>query len=222
MSTRDSHHINQFTIYSYFYHWIRIRIQHFKWIRIQSGSNALMTKNWRKKYNWKFFCVLLLTTAIYSSLGLHKGLPSYRRSLQPSKENIQHFKKWNLLTFSIFVGHFCPPGSGSTTVISTVGSETESGFKIPFEWLLPQTPQPSNTTKIIKISEFLADKRLHGTHGSEHIAGVRTQLTPFSLHPRSTSWNRSHFYPNMLFINRRYCSFQNIAGIRYAESRTRF
>jgi hypothetical protein len=30
--------------------------------------------------------------AIYLSLGLHEGRPSYRRSLQPSKENIQHFK----------------------------------------------------------------------------------------------------------------------------------
>ncbi len=34
-------------------------------------------------------------------LGLHKGRSSYRRSLQPSKENIQHFK-------TIFVGNFCP------------------------------------------------------------------------------------------------------------------
>ncbi len=31
----------------------------------------------------------------------------------PKIENIQHFKKWNVLTFSMFVGHFCPPGSGS-------------------------------------------------------------------------------------------------------------
>jgi hypothetical protein len=30
--------------------------------------------------------------AIYLSLGLHKGRPGYRRSLQLSKENIQHFK----------------------------------------------------------------------------------------------------------------------------------
>jgi hypothetical protein len=28
-----------------------------------------------------------LKTTIYLSLGLHKGFPSYRRSLQPSKEN---------------------------------------------------------------------------------------------------------------------------------------
>jgi hypothetical protein len=31
-------------------------------------------------------------TTIYLSLGLHKGRPSYRRSLQPSKENIQYLK----------------------------------------------------------------------------------------------------------------------------------
>ncbi len=32
------------------------------------------------------------TNLIYLSLGLHEEQPSYRRSLQPSKENIQHFK----------------------------------------------------------------------------------------------------------------------------------
>jgi hypothetical protein len=31
-------------------------------------------------------------TTIYQSLGLHKGGPSYKGSLQLSKENIQHFK----------------------------------------------------------------------------------------------------------------------------------
>ncbi len=44
--------------------------------------------------------------AIYLSLGLLIG----QVSLQPSKDNIQHFKKWNLFTF--LVGHFCLPGSG--------------------------------------------------------------------------------------------------------------
>jgi hypothetical protein len=34
-----------------------------------------------------------LKIAIYISLGLHKGHPSYRRSFQLSKENIQHFKR---------------------------------------------------------------------------------------------------------------------------------
>jgi hypothetical protein len=31
--------------------------------------------------------------AIYLTLGLHKGRPSYRRSLHPSKENIWQVKK---------------------------------------------------------------------------------------------------------------------------------
>jgi hypothetical protein len=42
--------------------------------------------------------------AIYLSLGLHKGCPSYRRIRQPSKENIyQYCKKLNLLTFFLFL-----------------------------------------------------------------------------------------------------------------------
>jgi hypothetical protein len=40
---------------------------------------------------------------IYISLGLHKGRPSFKKSLQPSKRNIQHFKKLNLLTFFFFL-----------------------------------------------------------------------------------------------------------------------
>jgi hypothetical protein len=45
---------------------------------------------------------------IYLSQGLHKGRPSYRRSLQPSKENIQHFKAWKFWTFFYFCGSFLP------------------------------------------------------------------------------------------------------------------
>jgi len=55
--------------------------------------------------------------AIYLSLGLHKGPPNCRRSLQPSKENIQQWastSKYEMYyLFYIFLGHFCPPGSGS-------------------------------------------------------------------------------------------------------------
>jgi hypothetical protein len=73
-----------------------------------------MTKNWKKfragNFNFYFFDQKI---AINLSLGLHKGCPSYRRSLQPSKENIQHFKTWKFCTFFFFGGHFCPPGSGS-------------------------------------------------------------------------------------------------------------
>jgi hypothetical protein len=42
----------------------------------------------------KFFKIFLNTKlAIYLFLGLHKGRPSYRRRLKPSKENNQHLKK---------------------------------------------------------------------------------------------------------------------------------
>ena len=40
--------------------------------------------------------------------GLHKGRSSYRRSLQPSKENIQHFKRWKICPFSNLFGSFLP------------------------------------------------------------------------------------------------------------------
>jgi hypothetical protein len=48
-----------------------------------------MTKNGKKL---KFKAEQNLKIAIYLSLGLYKGPPSYRRILQPSKENIQQFK----------------------------------------------------------------------------------------------------------------------------------
>ena len=50
-------------------------------------------------------------TTIYLSLGLHKGRPSYRRSLQPSKKNIQDFKTWKFCTFFYFCGQFFPSWS---------------------------------------------------------------------------------------------------------------
>ncbi len=72
------------------------------------GSRVLMTKNW-KKYSWNFFLFFFWSKiAIYLSLGLQKWHPNYRRSLQPSKDNIQHFKKWNLLTVFYFSGPFLP------------------------------------------------------------------------------------------------------------------
>jgi hypothetical protein len=44
-----------------------------------------MTKNLKKFTAEK-------KTTIYLSLGTPKGSPSYRRSLQPAKDNIQNFK----------------------------------------------------------------------------------------------------------------------------------
>jgi hypothetical protein len=47
---------------------------------------------------------------IYLYLGLLKGHPSYRRSLQPSKKTYSTLKKMKCF---FFWGHFCPPGSGT-------------------------------------------------------------------------------------------------------------
>jgi hypothetical protein len=56
-----------------------------------------MSKNWKKlkKFASK--------TTIYLSLNLNKGRPTYRRSLQPSKENIQHFNTGNFLIFLLLL-----------------------------------------------------------------------------------------------------------------------
>jgi hypothetical protein len=66
--------------------WIPIRI------RIQSGSKDFFNQNFVKKLPLKKLHLIFIKTTIYLSLGLHKGRPSYKRSLQLSKENIHHFK----------------------------------------------------------------------------------------------------------------------------------
>ncbi len=92
--------------------WIGInlfRIQHFRldpgfwWPKIE--------KNYSRNF---FFYSFVLRIAICLSLSLHKVSWSCRRSLNPLKEKIEHFKTWNfLIFFSIFVGLVFPPGSGS-------------------------------------------------------------------------------------------------------------
>ncbi len=92
--------------------WIRIRIQHFfyLWIRIQVPMRIQIQiqgfedQTLEKIYSWNFLYTFFWSkTAIYLSLGLPKGRPSYRRSLQPSKENIQQFKTWKFLYFFLFL-----------------------------------------------------------------------------------------------------------------------
>ncbi len=74
----------------------------FCWPKIE--KNNQLKKNilfWYKK------------NANYLSLGLTRQEKlKEKASLQPSKDNIQHVKKWNLLTFFYFCGSFCPPASG--------------------------------------------------------------------------------------------------------------
>jgi hypothetical protein len=58
-----------------------------------SRSRVLMTQKNLQKYHKKIlFSFFVQKIAISLSLGVHKGHPSYRRSLQPSKENIHYFK----------------------------------------------------------------------------------------------------------------------------------
>jgi hypothetical protein len=52
--------------------------------------------------------IFLIKNPIYLSLGLHKGRPSYWRSFQPSKENIQYLKTWKFWTFFYFCESFLP------------------------------------------------------------------------------------------------------------------
>ncbi len=71
-------------------------------------SRVLITKNW-KKYSWNFFLFFFWSKiSIYLSLAFIKGHPSYRRSLQPSKENIQHSKRWHLFNCFLFFWAFLP------------------------------------------------------------------------------------------------------------------
>jgi hypothetical protein len=67
----------------------------------------LMTKNWKNlQLKIKMFLDQKLQF-MHLSLGLHKGRPSYKRSLQLSKENVQHFKTWKFSIF-FFCGSFLP------------------------------------------------------------------------------------------------------------------
>jgi hypothetical protein len=69
--------------------WIRIRIR----IQIQIQIQGFDDQKFEKIYSWKFlFYFFDKKITIYLSLGLHKGRPSYRRSLHPPKEKVQHFK----------------------------------------------------------------------------------------------------------------------------------
>ncbi len=76
-----------------------------------SRSRVLITKILENIYSWKFFFhtwvsfyqKLQLTYTGTYSLGLPKGCSSYKRSLQPSKENIQYFKTSKFFPFFLFL-----------------------------------------------------------------------------------------------------------------------
>ncbi len=83
-------------------HRFQIRIQHFKRNNDPDTirSRVLMTKNRKKIYSLNKNLILFWSkTAIYQSLGLRYGRLSYRRSLQPSNENIQWIRIPDPLTW---------------------------------------------------------------------------------------------------------------------------
>jgi hypothetical protein len=65
-----------------------------------SRSRVLIDQKFENIYSWEFYInIFFLKNCNYLSPGLPKGRPSYRRSLQPSKENIQHYQNMKILNF---------------------------------------------------------------------------------------------------------------------------
>ncbi len=167
-------------------HFLRIRIQRLRLetntdpdtdpnpIRFQGFNDQIFKKNysWKKNYIFSWS-----KTAIYLSLGLHKVCPGYRRSLQLTKEAIQHFKTW---IFSPFVGHFCPPGSGS-------GFRIRIGIHWP-DWIRIQTGSGSRSGSetlvctfvicavVLKKPQFLLFSMVKGGPSAQWIPILRSYL----------------------------------------------
>ncbi len=83
------------------------------WFPCGSGSRILGHAGYGSRV---FIC-----NFIYHKASMSSKLQEYRRSLQPSKENIQHFKTCNFFTFSTFFVLDPDPEdqnqSGSTTLL---------------------------------------------------------------------------------------------------------
>jgi hypothetical protein len=66
-----------------------------------------MAKNFLNCYSWKKMLIFKIKLAVYLSLGLHEGRPSYRTSLQPSKGKITSKHKI-VLHFFLLLWSFSP------------------------------------------------------------------------------------------------------------------
>ncbi len=108
-------------------------------IRIQGFNDQKLKKN----YSWNLFFIFLWSkTAIYLSLGLHKVCPSYRRSLQLSKEAIQHFKTWTFTNFFLLLWVIF------ALLDPDPDSESGSGSKDPIESGSNPDPDPQPCKKL--------------------------------------------------------------------------
>jgi hypothetical protein len=83
-----------------------LRIHHFSWIpiriRIQPGSRVW----WPKIYKKVYFLIIKNRNLLIPRSPLRT--PKLQEKPSASKENIQHFKTWNFLTFFYFSGSFFP------------------------------------------------------------------------------------------------------------------
>jgi hypothetical protein len=103
-------------------------------IRIQFWIQGFDNRKFKKFTAIKlFFIIFWIENCNLLIFRPPKGRTSYRESLQPSKENVQHFKTWKFFTFSIFVGHFCPPDPDPATQINAdLDLETTLQFSTHF------------------------------------------------------------------------------------------
>ncbi len=152
-----------------------------------------MTKNWKQitaEKKIKFF--FWSKTAIYLSLGLHNERPSYRRSLQLSKEDMQYFKTWTLKKSFYFCGSLLP-----------------SWIRIQIRIPNPDPdPQPWNFDRLLfqSTSQMNASSRIRpgsrgqkGTgSGSATLAGCSLlRVEGFSCIPDISKF---YFFPSVLVI----------------------
>ncbi len=87
------------TVFRFRMVFLRIGIQYFRSMLMRFRIQGFDDHDIKKIYSWYFFISEITS---YLSLGHHKGRPSYRKSFQPSMENIEHFKIWNFLTWIYF------------------------------------------------------------------------------------------------------------------------
>ncbi len=92
-----------------------------------------MTKTWKKITAEKKLHFFWINNYNYLSLGLHKERPSYRKSLQLSKEAIQHFKTWTLNIFLLLWVIFA---------LLDPDPDSESGSTDPIEYGSTPDPDP--------------------------------------------------------------------------------
>ncbi len=91
-------------------YFLRIRIQHLRMTTNPDPDPGLSWPKIEKNLQLKIFCIYFLIKNC--NLPIPKPPESYRRSLQLSKEAIQHFKTWTFTNFYFCGSFFCPPGSG--------------------------------------------------------------------------------------------------------------